>query len=72
MAKMALKYYTLERLPLATKEAQERVHVTEKKEKEKWQDIVDKIYLPEDKGLVLGIFLLLADVFLIKRFVRWE
>lgn len=53
MARWLLKY-TLERLPLATKEAQERVHVTEE-EKEKWQDIVDKIYLPEDKEL--GIFL---------------
>ena len=53
MARWLLKY-TLERLPLATKEAQERVHVTEE-EKEKWQDIVDKIYLPEDKKL--GIFL---------------
>lgn len=53
MARWLLKY-TLERLPLATKEAQERVHVTEE-EKEKWQDIVDKIYLPEDKDL--GIFL---------------
>jgi maltose phosphorylase len=53
MARWLLKY-TLERLPLATKEAQERVHVTDE-EKAKWQDIVDKMYLPEDKER--GIFL---------------
>ena len=53
MARWLLKY-TLERLPLATKEAQERVKVTDE-EKAKWQDIVDNIYLGEDKDL--GIFL---------------
>ena len=53
MARWLLKY-TLERLPLATKEAQERVNVTEE-EKAKWQDIVDKMYLPEDEER--GIFL---------------
>ena len=53
MARWLLKY-TLERLPLATKEAQERVRVTDE-EKAKWQDIVDNMYLPEDEDL--GIFL---------------
>ncbi len=53
MARWLLKY-TLERLPLATKEAQERVKVTDE-EKAKWQDIADNIYLGEDKDL--GIFL---------------
>lgn len=53
MARWLLQY-TLERLPLATKEAQERVHVTDE-EKAKWQDIVDNMYLPEDKER--GIFL---------------
>ena len=53
MARWLLKY-TLERLPLATKEAQERVRVTDE-EKAKWQDIVDNMYLPEDKER--GIFL---------------
>ena len=53
MARWLLKY-TLERLPLATKEAQERVRVTDE-EKGKWQDIVDNMYLPEDKER--GIFL---------------
>ena len=53
MARWLLKY-TLERLPLATKEAQERVCVTDE-EKAKWQDIVDNMYLPEDKER--GIFL---------------
>lgn len=53
MARWLLRY-TLERLPLATKEAQERVNVTEE-EKAKWQDIVDNMYLPEDKER--GIFL---------------
>lgn len=38
----------------ATKEAQERVCVTDE-EKAKWQDIVDNMYLPEDKER--GIFL---------------
>lgn len=45
--------YTLERLPKATAEAQKRVAVTDE-EKAKWQDIVDNMYLPEDKEL--GIF----------------
>ena len=45
--------YTLERLPKATVEAQKRVAVTDE-EKAKWQDIVDNMYLPEDKEL--GIF----------------
>lgn len=53
MARWLLQY-TLERLPKATKEAQERLHVTNE-EKAKWQDIVDKMYLGEDKKL--GIFL---------------
>lgn len=53
MARWLLKY-TLERLPLATEEAQQRVKVTDE-EKAKWQDIVDNIYLGEDKDL--GIFL---------------
>lgn len=53
MARWLLQY-TLKRLPLATKEAQARVHVTAA-EKAKWQDIVDNMYLPEDKER--GIFL---------------
>ena len=53
MARWLLKY-TLERLPKATEAAQKRVNVTEE-EKAKWQDIVDNIYLGEDKDL--GIFL---------------
>lgn len=53
MARWLLQY-TLKRLPLATKEAQKRVHVTAA-EKAKWQDIVDNMYLPEDKER--GIFL---------------
>ncbi len=53
MARWLLQY-TLERLPKASKEAQARVNVSDK-EKAKWQDIVDNIYLPEDKKL--GIFL---------------
>ncbi|MDO4912769.1 MAG: glycoside hydrolase family 65 protein [Lactobacillus sp.] len=52
MAKWLLSY-TIERLPLATKEAQARVDVS-KEELAHWQDIVDKMYLPEDKEL--GIF----------------
>ncbi|HCX40016.1 glycoside hydrolase family 65 protein [Lactobacillus acetotolerans] len=53
MARWLLQY-TLERLPKANKKAQERVNVSDK-EKAKWQDIVDNIYLPEDKKR--GIFL---------------
>ncbi|WEV36911.1 glycoside hydrolase family 65 protein [Lactobacillus sp. ESL0677] len=53
MARWLLQY-TLERLPLADPEAQERLNVTEE-EKRKWQDIVDNIYLPEDQER--GIFL---------------
>ncbi|CCI84376.1 maltose phosphorylase [Lactobacillus pasteurii DSM 23907 = CRBIP 24.76] len=53
MARWLIKY-TLERLPKATEEAQKRVNVTEE-EKAKWQDIVDNMYLGEDKNL--GIFL---------------
>ncbi|GFZ26437.1 glycoside hydrolase family 65 protein [Lactobacillus corticis] len=46
--------WTLERLPLATKEAQARVNVSDE-EKAKWQDIIDNMYYPEDQEL--GIFL---------------
>ena len=53
MAQWVLQY-TLERLPLADKAAQERLNVT-KEEKAKWQDIIENIYLPEDKER--GIFL---------------
>lgn len=53
MARWLLEY-TLERLPKATIEAQKRVNVTEE-EKAHWQDIVDNIYLGEDKER--GIFL---------------
>ncbi|MBP2057326.1 maltose phosphorylase [Lactobacillus colini] len=53
MARWLLKY-TLDRLPKATKAAQERVNVSDE-EKEHWQDIVDNIYLGEDEDL--GIFL---------------
>ncbi|MCT6902121.1 MAG: family 65 glycosyl hydrolase domain-containing protein, partial [Lactobacillus sp.] len=53
MAQWVLQY-TLKRLPLADKAAQERLNVT-KEEKAKWQDIIENIYLPEDKER--GIFL---------------
>lgn len=53
MAKWVLQY-TLDRLPKADQEAQRRVAVSEQ-EKKKWQDIIDNIYLPEDKER--GIFL---------------
>ena len=53
MAQWVLQY-TLERLPLADKAAQERLNVT-KEEQAKWQDIIENIYLPEDKER--GIFL---------------
>lgn len=53
MARWLLEY-TLKRLPLATKEAQKRVHVSQA-EKDKWRDIIDRMYLPEDKKR--GLFL---------------
>ena len=53
MAQWVLKY-TLERLPLANKEAQKRLKVSEE-EQAKWRDIIENMYLPEDKEL--GIFL---------------
>lgn len=52
MAKWLLGY-TLERWPLATEAAKKRLQVTDE-ELAKWQDIVDRMYLPEDKEL--GIF----------------
>lgn len=52
MARWLLSY-TLERWPLATEAAKKRLNVTDE-ELAKWQDIVDKMYLPEDKDL--GIF----------------
>lgn len=52
MARWLLSY-TLERLPLACDEAKKRLNVS-KEETDKWQDIVDRMYLPEDKDL--GIF----------------
>ncbi|WP_201346836.1 family 65 glycosyl hydrolase domain-containing protein, partial [Lactobacillus nasalidis] len=52
MAKWLLSY-TIERWPLATEEAKKRLQVTDE-ELAKWQDIVDRMYQPEDKEL--GIF----------------
>lgn len=53
MARWLLQY-TLERLPKANSEVVKKLNVTDE-EKAKWQDIVDHMYLGEDKKL--GIFL---------------
>ena len=52
MARWLLSY-TLERWPLADEAAKKRLQVSDD-ELAKWQDIVDRMYLPEDKEL--GIF----------------
>lgn len=53
MARWLLQY-TLERLPKANKDVLEKLKVSDE-EKAHWQDIVDNMYLGEDKDL--GIFL---------------
>jgi len=70
MARWLLQY-TLERLPKASKEAQARVNVSDK-EKAKWQDIVDNIYLPEDKKLGISYSKMISWIKIFVRLAQFQ